>query len=98
VTSIDEFYEGMAEILTAEWRDYASCVDYDQKLFFEEDYYDQGKEVCNGCSVRIDCLDSALSFNDGFLRGGLTEHERNSIELHRKRHLASFRFDLGYES
>ena len=96
--NVDEFFDSLAEVFTAEWRDYASCSQHDSKLFFEESFYSEGKKVCSGCSVRVECLDSALYFNDGFLRGGLTEKERNSVELHRKRHLASFRHDIGYES
>ena len=98
MTTVDDFYNGLAEIFTAKWRAYANCTSYDKKFFFEESFYDEGKKICSGCSVRVECLDSALFFNDGFLRGGLTEKERNSVELHRKRHLASFRHDIGYES
>lgn len=93
-----DFYSALAEIFTADWRQHSNCIDADSKFFFEEPFYDEGKAFCSNCSVKIECLDSALYFNDGFLRGGLTESERNSVELHRKRHLASFRFDLGYES
>ena len=98
MTDIDSFFEGLAEVFTADWRNHANCGNYDASLFFDKELYSEGKKVCSACSVRVECLDSAINFNDGFLRGGLTESERNSVELHRKRHLASFRHDLGYES
>ena len=96
--NVDDFYNSLAEVFTADWRSYASCSNFDSQFFFDESFYDEGKRVCSNCSVRVECLDSAIFFNDGFLRGGLTERERNSVELHRKRHLASFRYDIGYES
>jgi len=98
LSDVDEFYIGLAELFTSEWRSHANCADKDSKFFFDESFFSEGKKICLNCPVRIECLDSALYHNDGFLRGGLTESERNSVELHRKRHLASFRFDLGYES
>jgi WhiB family redox-sensing transcriptional regulator len=93
-SDLDHFYDGLAELFTSEWRKYSNCVDADIRYFSEDHHVADGKKVCAGCPVRIECLDSALYYNDGFLRGGLTESERNSVELHRKRHLAAFRYDL----
>lgn len=93
-SDLDVFYESLAEIFTADWRKYANCIDKDVRYFSEDHHVIEGKKICAGCPVRIECLDSAIYYNDGFLRGGLTESERNSVELHRKRHLASFRYDI----
>jgi WhiB family redox-sensing transcriptional regulator len=93
-SEIEDFYDSLAEIYTATWRSYANCTDHDVRYFSEEHHVAEGKRICSGCSVKVECLDSALYYNDGFLRGGLTESERNSVELHRKRHLASFRYDI----
>jgi hypothetical protein len=84
----------MADIYKSEWRQYASCLNIDTELFTDPELYDQGKKFCDVCPVKVECLDNAMNFNDGMLRGGMSEKERNSVEMHRKRHLASFRYDF----
>jgi hypothetical protein len=93
-SDIDDFYSALAELFTARWRDHALCADYDLELFSDDERVKYAKRICNDCPVKIECLDSALYYNDGFVRGGLTESERNSVELHRKRHLAALRYDI----
>ena len=91
---IDEFYISLADLFVAEWRDNAACLKADDSLFIDESTYSQAKEFCLDCKSKVQCLDNAMVFNDGFFRGGMTEKERNSVEMHRKRHLAAFRYDL----
>ena len=35
--------------------------------------------VCAGCPVRSECLETAVRFSEGGLRGGLTEQERAEL-------------------
>lgn len=93
-SDIDNFYNSLADVFKSNWRSFSNCIGKDLDIFYSEDHIDQAKKICSACSVRVECLDNALYFNDGFIRGGLTEKERNSVELHRKRHLAAFRYDL----
>ena len=87
-----DFYQAMAELFTAPWRDYASCINAELDWFIEEDLFDKGKQRCDSCPVAIECLDSALYFDDGGLRY-LTPQERNSITMHRRRHAQAFLYD-----
>jgi hypothetical protein len=91
---IDEVYVALADLFVAEWRDHAACRKADDQLFVDEELYPEAKKFCLDCKSRVSCLDNAMVFNDGFFRGGMTEKERNSLEMHRKRHLAAFRYDL----
>lgn len=67
------------------WRTRALCKDMDTDLFFPE----RGEGilgafmVCQGCSVRMECLESALTSgkdSEG-VRGGLTPHERREVRV-----------------
>jgi WhiB family redox-sensing transcriptional regulator len=94
MSDLDSLHHSIVDIFQSSWRSYANCIDEDWQLFSNPENVEEGKKVCSGCSVRVECLDNALNYNDGFLRGGLTEQERNSVELHRKRHQAAFRHDI----
>ena len=73
------------------WRDQALCRDTDPELFFPVGttgtaltQIARAKQVCGECSVRIDCLDFALSTNqDSGIWGGLCEEERRVIRRQR---------------
>jgi len=91
---IDNFFNAVADVFISEWRSSSNCLGKDLKYFYEPEFLDEGRKICSSCAVRVECLDNSIHFNDGLLRGGLTEKERNSVELHRKRHLAAFRYDL----
>lgn len=94
MSDIDQFYLDIADLFTSEWRLDAACINANPAFFYDEDMYAQGRKICDVCPVKVECLDNAIVFNDKFLRGGMDEKERNSIEMHRKRHLASFRYDF----
>lgn len=71
-----------------EWREQARCRDVDPELFFPAvnggpDYERQvqvAKDVCGSCSVRLPCLQFAVTSGerDG-IWGGMTEHERRRL-------------------
>ncbi len=73
------------------WRDHALCRDTDPELFFPVGttgsalvQIERAKKVCGECSVRLDCLDFALSTNqDSGIWGGLCEEERRVIRRQR---------------
>ena len=73
------------------WRDDALCRDTDPELFFPVGttgtalvQIEKAKQVCDECTVRIDCLDFALTTNqDSGIWGGLSEEERRVIRRQR---------------
>ena len=73
------------------WRDQALCRDTDPELFFPVGttgtaltQIERAKQVCSECTVRVDCLDFALTTNqDSGVWGGLTEEERRVIRRQR---------------
>ena len=73
------------------WRAEALCRDTDPELFFPVGttgtaltQIERAKQVCGECTVRVDCLDFALSTNqDSGVWGGLSEEERRVIRRQR---------------
>jgi WhiB family redox-sensing transcriptional regulator len=73
------------------WRDQALCRDTDPELFFPVGttgtaltQIQRAKQVCGECTVRVDCLEFALSTNqDSGVWGGLSEEERRAIRRQR---------------
>ena len=69
------------------WRRHAICRDTDPDLFFPVGttgqalvQIDKAKEVCEQCTVRIDCLEYALETNqDSGIWGGTSEEERRKL-------------------
>ncbi len=60
----------------------ANCLGVDPELFFPEQGAStrEAKEVCRGCQVREECLESALQNNEKFgIWGGLSARERRRI-------------------
>lgn len=60
----------------------ANCVGVDPDLFFPERGAStkEGKAVCGGCEVRLDCLEFALTTDQKFgIWGGCSERERRRI-------------------
>ena len=78
------------------WLPEARCIGEDPDLFFPIGTTDdalaqvaQAKTVCDGCSVRADCLEWSLStFQDAGVWGGLDEEERRVIRRARRREAA----------
>lgn len=68
------------------WQDSANCLGADPDLFFPgagESSHD-AKEICRGCTVRLDCLEFALTNGEKFgIWGGLTERERRRLKRQR---------------
>ncbi len=70
------------------WQPQAACGGVDATLFFPEADDDpalEAKEVCEGCPVRIACLDHALGHGEkAGVWGGTTERERRRILRQRR--------------
>jgi WhiB family redox-sensing transcriptional regulator len=70
-----------------EWRLDALCAETDPEAFFPEKGGStrEAKRVCMGCSVRAECLESALTNDERFgIWGGLSERERRRLRLQRR--------------
>lgn len=68
------------------WQDQANCLGVDPDLFFPERGAStrEAKEVCQGCIVRLDCLEYALTNGEKFgIWGGLSERERRRLRRQR---------------
>lgn len=90
-----DFFKVFGAVFTAEWRDDAKCLELeDDDLFFNLDREEEALRYCSDCPVKMACLDDALYYNDAGHRC-LTESERKSIIMHRKRHVKAFNYDLG---
>ncbi len=69
------------------WQAYANCLGVDPDLFFPERGAStrEAKAVCEGCVVREECLEYALSNGEKFgIWGGMSERERRKIRKVRK--------------
>jgi WhiB family redox-sensing transcriptional regulator len=71
-----------------DWQAAALCAQTDPEAFFP----DRGggtlapKRVCEGCEVRLDCLNDALNTGDPYgIRGGYAERERRKMRRQRRR-------------
>ena len=80
----------LAELLSlesnAEWRQHANCIGVDPDLFFPERGAStkEAKEVCEGCTVRKECLEYALQRGEKFgVWAGTSERERRRIRRER---------------
>lgn len=89
-----DFFEAFGAVFTARWREDAACIDAPEEYHLDEAHYDKGKSICASCPVRLECLDDAIKWEDVGLRGGMTEKERNSLQLHRRRHILAFRYHV----
>jgi WhiB family redox-sensing transcriptional regulator len=70
-----------------DWRLDALCAETDPEAFFPEKGGStrEAKRVCTGCSVRAECLESALTNDERFgIWGGLSERERRRLRLLRR--------------
>jgi len=70
-----------------DWRQDALCAETDPEAFFPEKGGStrEAKRVCAGCSVRDECLESALTNDERFgIWGGLSERERRRLRLMRR--------------
>jgi WhiB family transcriptional regulator, redox-sensing transcriptional regulator len=70
------------------WRELGACRGLDATIFYPEpeESAESAKAVCEGCSVRIACLEHALSSREKVgVWGGATERERRRILRQRRR-------------
>lgn len=75
------------QVLLGEWRHDADCQHVDPELFFPDSGdYRAAKAVCNGCPVRVECLQHALKHERDSMGvwGGLGPGERR-LEARRRR-------------
>jgi WhiB family redox-sensing transcriptional regulator len=71
-----------------EWRKLGACRGLDAGVFYPEDdeEADVAKAVCEGCAVRVTCLEYALrSREKAGVWGGATERERRRMIRQRRR-------------
>lgn len=70
------------------WRELGACRGLEPTIFFPDDDADaeDAKAVCASCSVRVACLEHALSIREKQgVWGGATERERRRIIRQRRR-------------
>ncbi len=70
------------------WRDLGACRGLDPEVFFpdDEDQAEVAKRICDGCDVRVACLEHALASREKVgVWGGTTERERRRIIRQRRR-------------
>ena len=76
-----------------DWVHHARCRDEDPELFFPIGttgpaamQIDAAKAICDGCGVRVDCLEWAMATGqDAGVWGGLSEDERRALRRSRRR-------------
>jgi len=69
------------------WWNAANCQGVGVEIFFgpmagetvtvRKKRENEAKKICEPCTVKVECLASALKFGDDGIRGGLTRFERN---------------------
>ncbi len=65
------------------WQDDAICSQTDPEAFFPEKggSTKEAKKICQGCPVRLECLQFALDHDERFgIWGGLSERERRKLK------------------
>lgn len=69
--------------MSDEWRDHAACKGKDPDIFYpkrekpQSTVYGEARKICDGCPVRVVCLEDALeNFEELGFRGGLSPMER----------------------
>lgn len=69
------------------WRDDAACLGMDPDLFFPPPGWygaEEAKAICQGCPVRAECLDYAVTTVQKYgIWGGTNEQERQQIRKQR---------------
>lgn len=78
---MQEFVEGLKNG-DLDWHHLAACAETDPEAFFptEGDSQKPPKLVCQGCPVRVDCLEYALRNKEEHgIWGGLSAHQRKKL-------------------
>ena len=84
ITSTREFMSAKQIV----WRELGACRGLEPSIFYPDDdaEADDAKAVCEHCSVRVACLEFALSAREKQgVWGGATERERRRIIRQRRR-------------
>ena len=79
---------GMIERLKPPWMADGACIDYPHDWFFPERGCDvaRAQSICDGCSVKAECLEYGMGEHHG-IWGGTSERERR--RMRRRRNLLS---------
>ncbi len=80
--------KGSGVVKDIKWRELGACRGLDPTIFYPEpeESAESAKAVCDGCSVRIACLEHALNSREKVgVWGGATERERRRILRQRRR-------------
>ncbi len=79
-------------VWVSDWIALGACRTQDpDALFVQGAAQNRAKQVCGGCSVRVECLADALDNRTEFgVWGGMTERERRSL-LRRRPEVTSWR-------
>lgn len=77
-----------------DWQELGNCVSADPELFYLDDNLrgkpkrlkeTAAKKVCNGCPVKTQCLEHALTTPEMYgIWGGTSEKERKHLALRRR--------------
>lgn len=73
----------LSEPSVLQWQSEALCAQTDPEAFFPEKGGStrEAKRVCTACTVRVECLEYALSNDERFgIWGGLSERERRRLK------------------
>ena len=67
----------------SDWRELAECRGHDARVWTVpiRSYISRALFVCEGCSVKVECIRDAIDNGDQGIRGGLTDAER--LRVHR---------------
>jgi WhiB family redox-sensing transcriptional regulator len=71
-----------------EWRSLGACRGLDPEVFFPEtaEQVEQALVICDGCGVRVACLEHALARREKVgVWGGTTDKDRRRIIRQRRR-------------
>jgi WhiB family redox-sensing transcriptional regulator len=71
-----------------EWRSLGACRGLDPEVFFPEtaEQVEQALGICDGCGVRVACLEHALARREKVgVWGGTTDKDRRRIIRQRRR-------------
>lgn len=85
-----ENFEGLVPQKSDDWRLEARCIGIDPEVFYPEqgDQAWEVKRLCQGCPVRIKCLEWAIEVGDEWgIWGGVGPKDRIRITRARKRNV-----------
>lgn len=84
---LEHLKEALSTGYDLEWQDGANCKGANADLFFPERGASTrtAKGICRECSVRVDCLEFAITTGEKFgIWGGMSERERRRVRKERQ--------------